>query len=56
MDSLATEAPPVAVPPALPARPPRIWKFWGTSLWGLFIFAAMFAGQIAVIAWIVVAE
>jgi membrane protease YdiL (CAAX protease family) len=32
---------------------PRIWKFWGTSLWGLFVFAAMFAGQIAVVAWFV---
>ena len=19
-------------------RPPRVWKFWGTALWGLFIF------------------
>ena len=53
MDSLNPENPPVVVPP-VPARPPRIWKFWGTSLWGLFIFAAMFAGQVAVIAWIVV--
>jgi uncharacterized protein len=34
-------------------RPPRIWKFWGTALWGLFVFAAMFAGQIAVVAWFV---
>jgi membrane protease YdiL (CAAX protease family) len=34
-------------------RPPRIWKFWGTALWGLFIFAAMFVGQIAVVAWFV---
>ena len=40
--------------PAVPAAPapypgaerqPRIWKFWGTSLWGLLLFAAMFAGQ-----------
>ncbi len=30
------------------ARPPKIWKFWGTTLWGLFVFAAMFAGQLAV--------
>jgi hypothetical protein len=29
-------------------RPPRIWKFVGTSLWGLFAFGAMFAGQMAV--------
>ena len=31
-------------------RPSKIWKFWGTALWGLFVFAAMFAGQIAVVA------
>jgi membrane protease YdiL (CAAX protease family) len=53
MDSLNTEVP-AALTPAIPApRPPRIWKFWGTALWGLFIFAAMFAGQIAVVAWFV---
>ena len=34
-------------------RPPRIWKFWGTALWGLFVFAVMFAGQMAVVAWFV---
>src|SRR5271155_2628940 len=52
MDSLNPESlPPVTVTP-LP-RPPRIWKFWGTALWGLFIFAAMFGGQVAVIAWFV---
>jgi hypothetical protein len=37
-------------------RPPRVWKFWGTLLWGLFIFAAMFAGQLAVIAWFVLRQ
>src|ERR1700681_2605209 len=51
MDSLDPAAPPVTVTPT--PRPPRIWKFWGTSLWGLFVFAAMFAGQIAVVAWFV---
>jgi membrane protease YdiL (CAAX protease family) len=55
MDSLNPENPPVVVPP-VPARPPRIWKFWGTSLWGLFIFAAMFAGQLAVILWFVLRQ
>src|ERR1700754_139576 len=30
-------------------RQPRIWKFWGTSLWGVLIFAAMFAGQFALV-------
>jgi membrane protease YdiL (CAAX protease family) len=44
MDTLTSE-PPAAL---VASRPPRIWKFWGTMLWGLFIFAAMFAGQLAV--------
>src|ERR1700681_3940479 len=51
MDSLNPENPQVLITPA--QRPPRIWKFCGTSLWGLFVFAAMFAGQIAVVAWFV---
>ncbi len=50
MDSLNPEYLPVAISPA---RPPRIWKFWGTALWGLFIFAAMFMGQATVIAYFV---
>jgi membrane protease YdiL (CAAX protease family) len=49
MDSLNPESPPVMEVPA--ARPPRVWKFWGTALWGLFIFGAMFVGQLAVVAW-----
>ena len=53
MDSVAP-ASAIAVPPAIPDRPPRVWKFWGTTLWGLFIFAAMFLGQIAVVAYFVV--
>jgi membrane protease YdiL (CAAX protease family) len=45
--------------PAVPAAPsphpgarrqPRVWKFWGTCLWGLLLFAAMFAGQFALVA------
>jgi len=44
MDSLNPESPPVMEAPA--ARPPRVWKFCGTALWGLFIFAAMFVGQL----------
>jgi membrane protease YdiL (CAAX protease family) len=51
MDSLNPESPPVMEAPA--ARSPRVWKFWGTALWGLFIFAALFVGQIAVVAWFV---
>jgi membrane protease YdiL (CAAX protease family) len=51
MNSLDLASPPVTVTPA--RRAPRIWKFWGTALWGLFIFAALFVGQIAVLAWFV---
>ena len=51
MDSLNPEFPPVTAIPI--QRAPRVWKFWGTLLWGLFIFAAMFAGQLAVVAWFV---
>jgi membrane protease YdiL (CAAX protease family) len=47
MDSLAPENIPLMVPPE--QGPPRIWKLWGTALWGLFVFAAMFIGQIAVV-------
>lgn len=54
MDSLDPENPPVTVAPA--PRPPRVWKFWGTLLWGQFIFAAMFIGQAAVIAYFVIYE
>jgi membrane protease YdiL (CAAX protease family) len=47
MDSLTPENIPDIVTPE--QRPPRIWEFWGTALWGLFVFAAMFIGQIAVV-------
>src|SRR3982074_2634774 len=50
LDSASSAAP---TPRIRTQRQPRIWKFWGTALWGLFIFAAMFAGQIAVVAWFV---
>ncbi|MBR0752677.1 CPBP family intramembrane metalloprotease [Bradyrhizobium jicamae] len=46
MDALTPDLPPAAIDSV---RPPRVWKFWGTSLWGLFVFAGMFIGQIAVI-------
>src|ERR1043166_2660703 len=32
------------------APPQKVWKFWGTCLWGALIFAAMFAGQFALVA------
>ncbi|MGB8606329.1 lysostaphin resistance A-like protein [Bradyrhizobium sp.] len=53
MDSLDSASSAAPTPVIRTQRPPRIWKFWGTVLWGLFIFAAMFAGQIAVVAWFV---
>ena len=54
MDSLEVPAAPAALTPIIGnVRPPRVWKFWGTALWGLFVFAAMFVGQIGVVAWFV---
>jgi membrane protease YdiL (CAAX protease family) len=50
MDSLDLQNPAAVIPAP---RPPRIWKFWGTLFWGLFIFAGMFVGQIAVILYFV---
>jgi membrane protease YdiL (CAAX protease family) len=47
MDSLNPEHPPVTMVPAQPRR--RVWKFWGTALWGAFGFAALSLGQIAVV-------
>jgi membrane protease YdiL (CAAX protease family) len=38
MDALNPDTPPASVEP--PPGPPRVWKFWGTALWGLVIFAA----------------
>lgn len=54
MDSLSLPHPPLLA--ASIARPPRIWKFWGTALWGLFIFGGMFVGQAAVIAFFVLRQ
>jgi membrane protease YdiL (CAAX protease family) len=57
MDSLDSTILPAAPIPVIRAeRQPRIWKFWGTALWGLFVFAAMFVGQIAVVAWFVLRQ
>ena len=49
MDSLNPESPIVAAPPVTSS--PRVWKFWGTTFWGVVVFAAMFLGQIAVVGW-----
>ena len=34
-------------------RDPRVWKFWGTLVWGLVVFAAMGIGQITLVAYYV---
>lgn len=45
MDSLNPDHPPLMLRPA----PLRLWKFWGTALWGLLTFVAMFVGQVGAI-------
>jgi membrane protease YdiL (CAAX protease family) len=50
INSLNSVHPPLTETPA----PPRVWKFWGTALWGLLIFVAMFVGQIGAILLLVV--
>jgi membrane protease YdiL (CAAX protease family) len=51
MDSVNPDHPPMMIEPQSRSR---VWKFWGTTLWGIFIFAAMFAGQIGGIIYLVV--
>jgi membrane protease YdiL (CAAX protease family) len=51
LDPASSLAPNTPIP-----RPPRIWKFWGTALWGLVVFGAMFAGQMAVVTWFVLRQ
>jgi uncharacterized protein len=48
MDSLSPDQPPLTVVPR-----PHVWGFWGTALWGLVAFAAMFVGQIGAIVYLV---
>lgn len=50
MDTANPENPPAIVEAP---REPRVWRFWGTALWGLFAFAAMFVGQITVVGYVV---
>ena len=49
MDTLDPASPAATITPA--PHQLKIWGFWGTSLWGIFIFAAMFGGQMAVVAY-----
>ncbi len=51
MDSLDPASSSTSI--TLEQRQPKILKFWGTALWGIFIFAAMFVGQITVVAYFV---
>ncbi len=51
MDAIDPASPAVTILPA--RREPRIFGFWGTALWGAVVFAAMFVGQIAVVAYFV---
>lgn len=48
MDSINPANPPVTIAPEHHI-PRRTLGFWGTVLWGLVVFAAMFVGQIAVV-------
>ena len=54
----AAESPADLAPVSPPGegRAPRVWKFIGTSLWGLALFGAMFLGQIAVVAWFLISR
>ena len=45
---LLDPASPIAAMAPVPGRR-KVWKFWGTALWGLFGFAALALGQIAVV-------
>jgi uncharacterized protein len=54
MDSLSLADPLLAV--TAEKRPSRVWKFWGTSLWGLLVFIAMFAGQFLLVAAVFIAK
>ena len=45
---------PVEIAPLPAPKTPRTWKFIGTSLWGLFAFAALFLGQVTVVLYLIV--
>jgi membrane protease YdiL (CAAX protease family) len=56
MSSLQSSAVPAAPAPLPAPPPPRVWKFVGTTLWGLLIFAALFAGQMLVVGYFVLSR
>lgn len=56
MDALNPDNAAAVAPVAAALRSPRIWKFWGTTLWGLFAFGAMALGQLAVVAYFVLRQ
>ena len=51
MDSLDPASPAAAEIGAASRLPPGVWKFWGTTFWGVAVFAGMFVGQLAVVVW-----
>jgi membrane protease YdiL (CAAX protease family) len=51
MDSVNPDSLPLVEAPA--RRPPQVWKFWGTALWGVLLVAAMLIGQIVPVALVV---
>jgi uncharacterized protein len=56
MDSFNPESTVMGAIDAAGEAKPRVWKFWGTAFWGFVVFAAMFVGQIAVVAWFVLQQ
>lgn len=50
---MSSQDTPADLLPSPAAKPPRTWKFWGTSLWGAFAFAALFLGQVTVVVYLI---
>jgi membrane protease YdiL (CAAX protease family) len=53
VNSLDPVHPPLTVT-SVEQAPLRVWKFWGTALWGILLFVAMFVGQIGAIVLLVI--